>query len=180
MVNLTFFGSHTLKIHMSTHTSRCPCWPSILECLLEWHMQLMACLSSVSQRRTRLSHQMCREIDSQGPNAFKKTRSDSMLHKCTFEAFQEWLSGPWYRKDKKNWDRSSSVIWVLYFTNEHVKAICCSANRCFATNYLQKKSKKPQLLRGSHIVFSHILAELERRASMSSWSVNLPSCSTNK
>ena len=149
MVNFTFFCRSPLKFTCFPtlpHTSMWPFWRSILECLLEWHMQPMACLRSVSLRRTRLNHQMRRETDFQGSNAFKKNAPTAMLHKCTFETFQEWLSGPWFRKDKYFWDRSSSVIWVLYFSNEHVKAICCSANRFFSTNHLEKKTL---LLRGA-------------------------------
>ena len=138
MAKYFLFGSFTLKIHVSTHTSMWPCCPSILECLLEWHMQLMACLRSFSQRRTRLSHQIRLEIDFQGPNAFKKNAPTAC---CISVLLRPSRSDFWDLDIARQffWHRSSSVIWVIYFTNEHVKAICCSANRFFATNHLGKK-----------------------------------------
>ncbi len=57
-------------------------------------MQPMACLRSFASWRTRLDHQLRREIDFQGPNVFKKNAPTAMLHKCTYETLQERFSDP--------------------------------------------------------------------------------------
>ncbi len=57
-------------------------------------MQPMARFRSFASWRTRLNHQLRREIDFQGPNVFKKNAPTAMWRKCTYETFQEWFSGP--------------------------------------------------------------------------------------